>query len=308
MSIKLGIHIGPQDVSMEDMKRLWTMADEAKMYWASLMDHFYANPLRSKTDPCFEAVSSMAALAATTSHVRVGTLMFCSLYRNPGLLAKAAITMDHISNGRVELGIGAGWFKEEFEDYGYEFPEVKERMDQFEEALIITKTLLREGEVKFDGKYYKVDAVSRPMPVNRELRIWVGGRGPKRTPRIAAQYADGFNTPYCEPDEFADRMGVLDAACEKFGRDPKAIMRTINVHFLIGADEAGIKRGQDFYDNLGDQHRRGAMLGGKQQAIDRIGEYIKAGADGLNIAFRPPVDWDAYQMYLEEIVPVFHGK
>ena len=103
MSIKLGVHAGPQDLPMDDLKRLWKQADEAGFHWISVWDHFYANPLESRENTCFEAVAAMATLAAVTSRARVGCLVFCTLFRNPGLLAKAAITVDHISGGRCEL-------------------------------------------------------------------------------------------------------------------------------------------------------------------------------------------------------------
>ncbi len=97
MALKLGIHTGPQDLSMQELQRLWRRAEQAGFWWASVWDHFYANPLRSREDPCFEGVAAMAALAAATERMRVGCLVFCSLYRSPGLLAKAAVTIDHLS-------------------------------------------------------------------------------------------------------------------------------------------------------------------------------------------------------------------
>ncbi len=301
MGLKLGVHTGPQNLDMDELKRIWRMADEGGLHWVSVWDHFYANPLREREDPCFEGVASMAALAASTERVRVGCLVFCALFRNPGLLAKAAVTIDHLSGGRCELGVGAGWFEEEFRDFGYRFPPLGERLDQLEEALTILRALLREGEVSFKGRFYQMEgAVCSPRPRNPGLRIWVGGRGPKRTPRIAARYADGFNVPYPTPEMFAARLRSVDEACEALGRDPSEIERSVNLAFsmdLAGAtasDAAGPLAG-------------GALVGGVQQAVDRIGEYERAGAQGLNIAFRPPVDWDAYQAFLEQIVPVFHG-
>ena len=134
MTIKLGVHAGPQDLSMADLHRLWQRADEGGFYWISVWDHFYANPINQRTDPCFEAVAAMASLASLTSRVRVGCLVFCTLFRSPGLLAKAAVTIDHISGGRCELGLGAGWFEEEFHEFGYGYPPLKDRLDQMEEA------------------------------------------------------------------------------------------------------------------------------------------------------------------------------
>ena len=304
MGLKLGVHTGPQNLEVADLKRIWRMAEEGGLHWASVWDHFYANPLRERTDPCFEGVASMAALAASTQRLRVGCLVFCALFRNPGLLAKAAVTIDHLSDGRCELGVGAGWFEEEFSDFGYAFPPLGERLDQLEEALAILRALLREGEVSFKGRFYEMEgAVCSPRPRNPGLRIWVGGRGPKRTPRIAARHADGFNVPYPSPEEYAVRLGALDEACAAIGRDPAEIERSVNVAFLVSVDaKAGASS-----ERAPGPLPPGVLVGGVAQAIDRIGEYERAGAQGLNIAFRPPVDWEAYQAFLEEAVPVFHG-
>ena len=128
MALKLGIHTGPQDLTMEELRRLWRRADAAGFHWISVWDHFYANPLAQRENPCFEGVASMAALAATTQNVRVGCLVFCSWFRSPGLLAKAAVTIDHLSEGRAELGIGEGLLRL---SVGLEDPEdLKEDLSQ----------------------------------------------------------------------------------------------------------------------------------------------------------------------------------
>ena len=131
--IKLGVHTGPQNLSMTDLHRIWKRADEAGFHWISVWDHFYANPLAERSAPCFEAVadgvSGLADLAGTRGRYDVFWL-----FRNPGLLAKSAVTIDHISGGRCELGLGGGWFEEEFREFGYGFPPIKERLDQMEEG------------------------------------------------------------------------------------------------------------------------------------------------------------------------------
>ena len=307
MTIKLGVHAGPQDLSMADLHRLWQRADEGGFYWISVWDHFYANPINQRTDPCFEAVAAMASLASLTSRVRVGCLVFCTLFRSPGLLAKAAVTIDHISSGRCELGLGAGWFEEEFHEFGYGYPPLKDRLDQMEEAVQVIKSLFDEPVTNFNGAYYDIQgAVCAPKPFNGKLPVWIGGRGPKRTPRMAAQYADGYNLPYVSPEVYKQRTEQLDAACEKLGRDPSTITRSVNLHFHMGADEAGANAGRQKLQRFDEERRKGAISGTPQEAIDRIGEYVKVGTPGLNIAFRPPVDWDALEAYIEQVLPVFH--
>ena len=130
MGLNLGIHTGQQDCTYEDLRRVWRLADSSGFYWVSTWDHFFENPTVSGTGDCFEGVSIMAALAAETTHVRVGSLVFCMGYRYPPVLAKAAATIDHISDGRLELGVGGGWYEMEHNAFGIPFPSVKDRMDK----------------------------------------------------------------------------------------------------------------------------------------------------------------------------------
>ena len=292
---------------MDDLRRLWTEADEAGCRWISVWDHFYANPLKDRNDACFEGVAAMAALAALTKNVKVGCLMFCALYRSPGLLTKAAVTIDHISGGRAQLGVGAGWFKEEFEEFGYGFPPLRERFDQLEEALTIIRSLLGEESTTFEGKYYKVEgAVCGPKPVQKRLPIWIGGRGEVKTPTFAAKYVDGFNVPYIGPDEFVKRQEVVERVCGEIDRDPSAVRRTVNLGFYMGADAATAEKNRERVLRHAEDQRAGMLVGTSQEAIDRMMEYVEAGAQGINIATRPPVDWDAWHAFIEQVLPHFH--
>jgi len=293
MSIKIGMHAGPQDLSIDELKRLWRTGDDNGFHWISVWDHFYANPLTDRNNPCFEGVAAMSALATLTSRVRVGCLVFCALFRSPGMLAKAAVTIDHLSGGRADIGIGAGWLEEEFREFGYGFPPLGRRLDQLEEALTIVRSLLHDEETSFSGEFYQVQgAVCSPKPVNPDMRLWVGGRGKQRTPAIAARYADGFNMPYLAPTDVQDRLDRLEQACQVAGRDPAAIATSVNVGFYPG-------------DRAPEVNPQGSLTGSTQQMTDRIGEYQRCGVEGLNIALRPPVDWDALQAFIEEVMPDF---
>jgi alkanesulfonate monooxygenase SsuD/methylene tetrahydromethanopterin reductase-like flavin-dependent oxidoreductase (luciferase family) len=290
--MKLGIHAGPQDLPMEELKRLWKTGDDNGFHWISVWDHFYANPMNTRENPCFEGVAAMAGLATYTQNVRVGCLVFCALFRNPGVLAKAGVTIDHLSNGRADVGIGAGWFEEEFREFGYGFRPLGKRLDQLEEALTIIKTLWAGETVDFKGEYYDMHgAVCSPKPLG--LRLWIGGRGKLRTPRIAAKFADGFNMPYVSAELAADRLGRLVQACDRLGRDPGEIDTSVNLGFYMNSERQP------------DIAPEGSLTGSVQETVDTIGEYADAGIQGINIAFRPPVDWDALQQYIEEVMPHF---
>ncbi len=290
--MKLGIHAGPQDLSMRELKRLWKIGDENGFHWVSVWDHFYANPLQDRANPCFEGVAALSGLAACTKNVRVGCLVFCALFRNPGVLAKAGVTIDHLSGGRADIGIGAGWLEEEFREFGYGFPPLGERFDQLEEALAIIHALWKGEEVSFKGKYYDFQgAVCSPAPLG--LRLWIGGRGKRRTVRLAAKYADGFNMPYVSPELAADRLARLGQACEKIGRDPAEIDTSVNLGFYMNSTRTP------------DIDPDGSLAGSAQQAVDMIGQFKEIGIQGINIAFRPPVDWDNLQCYIEDVMPHF---
>jgi len=290
--MKLGIHAGPQDLSMDELRRLWSVGDDNGFHWISVWDHFYANPLSSRDNACFEGVAAMSGLAALTQNVRVGCLVFCALFRNPGLLAKAGVTIDHLSNGRADIGIGAGWFEEEFREFGYGFPPLGDRFAQLEEALGIISALWKGEPIEEKGHFYDLKGgVCSPKPIG--LKLWVGGRGESKTPGLAAKYADGFNMPYVPPELAADRLERVKRACDEIGRDFSEIDSSVNLGFYMNSDRTP------------DINPEGSLKGSVQESIDMIGKFQDVGIKGINIAFRPPVDWDALQLYIEEVMPAF---
>lgn len=298
--IELGVHTGQQDISLDELRRLWQHCDENGFDWISVWDHFYEAPNRDNEGPTYEAVSLMAAMALETKRARLGCLVFCMNYRNPALLAKSMTTIDHLSGGRLTVGLGAGWHVQEHEAYGYDFPSVKERLDRLSEGVRIVRGMLTREHYSFGGKYYRaVNVRNNPRPVQARVPIIIGGGGEQRTLAIAARRADGWNVPYIGADVFAHKNKVLDMWCEKQGRDPRSIERSVNLHFLMSSTGAADTS----------RLRPGAVAGGlsgeAQQVIDRIGEYIDGGAQRVNIAIRPPVDWDALQEYIEDVMPAF---
>ncbi len=310
MALNLGIHTGQQDCTYEDLRRVWRMADSSGYYWVSIWDHFYENPVLDGKGTCFEGVSIMTALAAETSNVRVGSLVFCMGYRHPTVLAKAAVTIDHVSNGRLELGLGAGWYELEHAAYGIPFPPMKTRMDILEESVQVIKSMLNQEATTFTGEHFQMEnAYCFPRPVQTPPRVWVGGGGERRTIRTAARYADGWNVAYISPELFQHKVGVLDQWCDKEARDNSEITPTVNVGFWMGADEAEARQERDRYnEQYGDRAEErsgGQLFGTTEQVIDRIGEYVDAGAQGLNIALRAPFNWDALQAFTEQVLPAF---
>jgi len=172
MKLRLGIHIGPQNISMADLRRLWRFADE-HLDWISVWDHFYEAPYVNGESPHFEAVAMMAAIATDTRRVRIGNMVFCMLYRNPGLLAKSLVTLDHLGNGRLEVGRGAGWHEAEFAAYGYAFPPIKQRLDMLEEGTEVLKSLLAQPRTEHHGAYYQMNnaALYHSIRLDSQLEV-----------------------------------------------------------------------------------------------------------------------------------------
>ena len=216
MAMTFGMHLGHVGGPMADMRKLWRFADANGFDWFSSADHFQESPYRDGNGPCFEAISTMTAIALDTRHVKVGSLVICVNYRNPGVLAKAICTIDHLSGGRCEIGIGAGWHQHEYEGFGIPFERIGIRQDHLEEAVQILRMLFDEPISNFKGQYFQLnDARCNPKPIQKRLPIWVGGQGEKRTLRTAAKYADGWNAPYIGPQVWKAKNAILDDWCAK---------------------------------------------------------------------------------------------
>lgn len=288
-----GVHTGLQHTTTDELRRVWRAIEDLGFGWISIWDHFYGATGKPDDAECLEAVALHAALACTTSKVRVGSLVYSIGYRHPAVLAKAITAIDLLSGGRADMGIGAGWAIVEYDAYGIPFPEVKVRMDQLEEGIQVLRGLLHDDVTSFAGEWFTLkEARNEPRPVQAKLPIWVGGGGEKRTLKITAKYADGWNVPFVAPEAFAHKNAVLDGHCVDAGRDPKEIKRAVNLG-LAWTEES--LRAQ--FGALTDAVRPGVLSGSDEQIIDRIGEYVEAGADQVNIALRPPFDVDALERF-----------
>jgi F420-dependent oxidoreductase-like protein len=198
-----------------------------------LFDHFHTVP-RPTDEITFESFTSLAALAALTSRVRLGHIVICTAFRNPALTAKMISTLDAISSGRMELGIGAGWKRDEWLGYGYGFPETKERLARLADDLEVITRMLEPGRsthATFEGRYAHVrDAINVPKPVQQpRVPIMVGGNGPNVTWRLAARFADELNLDGTEPNELDEALPVIRSRCEEIGRDPATLPVSVHI-------------------------------------------------------------------------------
>jgi F420-dependent oxidoreductase-like protein len=291
-STVFGVHAGLQNISMPDLRAAWRTIEDLGFGWISIWDHFYA--ATDGNDPeCHESVATHAALACDTTKVRCGSLVYSVGYRHPAVLAKAACAIDHLSGGRADLGLGAGWAKFEYDAYGIAFPSVKERMDQLEEAVQCVRGLLSGEPFDFSGTYFNfTNAQCSPGPVNGNIPLWIGGGGEQRTLKITARYADGWNVPFITPAAFAHKRRVLHDHCATVGRDPSEIRCTINVGLAFTDDSL-----RQQFGPMSNYVRPGVLTGSDQEIVDRIGEYVAAGADQVNIALRAPFDLEALERF-----------
>jgi F420-dependent oxidoreductase-like protein len=295
-TVALGLHAGPQDIELDDLRKLWRTCDEAGFDLITTWDHFYESPPRDGGGIAYESIATLAALALDTSKSRVGCFCFGMTYRNPAVLAKSLTTIDHLSKGRLTVGLGAGWHLPEHQGYGIPFPPAGERLNMLSEGLRIVRMMMTRARSNFEGKYYRLkNAANIPPPVQERVPLIVGGGGEKRTLSIAARLADGSNQTYLTAEDYKHKNQVLDRWCEHYDRDPDRVQRSVILHFHMSSKPA----------RPNDPHEPGSVWGEPQKVIDTIGEYVDAGAQLVSFALRPPVDWDALQSFIEDVMPAF---
>jgi F420-dependent oxidoreductase-like protein len=263
--------------------------------WDSLWvyDHFHTVPVATE-EANHEAWSLMAALAATTQRVRLGQMCTCMAYRNPAYLAKVAATCDVISGGRIEMGIGGGWYEHEWRAYGYGFPSAGDRLGMLDEGVQIMRQAWTEGVATLDGKHYQVDgAIVRPLPLQKGgIPLWIAGGGEKKTLRTAAKYAQYTNFD-ATIETFKHKSEILQQHCRDVGRDFGEITRSGNYNLVIGETENDVKDKlewiHDHYAPLvpADQAERtrklfadGPLVGTPEQLVERLRE-----AEGVGMTY-----------------------
>lgn len=234
--MRFSFKTSPQNTTWADMLAVWKAADEIEVFESGwTFDHFY--PIFSDpTGPCLEGWTTLTALAQATTRLRLGTLVTGIHHRHPAVLANMAATLDVISGGRLELGIGAGWNEEESGAYGIELGSIRERLDRLEEACQVLIGLLSQETTDFHGRYYRLtQARNEPKgPQRPHPPICIGGNGERRTLRITAKYAQHWNFPGGSPAEFARKRDVLAAHCADVGRDPKEILLSAHIRLADG--------------------------------------------------------------------------
>ena len=274
-----------QNLPWPTLVERWRLLEE--MSFDSLWDCDHLIQPSRPAGPYLEAWTLLAGLAAVTSRARVGVLVSSNTFRHPALLAKEAITVDHISNGRLDLGIGAGWYVPEHEKFGIDFPETRELVGRFREAVEMIDLLLRQEITSFDGRYFHLDeAPTRPGPVQRPRPpLVIGAKGPRML-EIVARYADTWNSSGTV-EELAERNRILNEKCAAIGRDPEEITRSLYGWAAIMPD--------DPWESV-------------EAFQDVIGRYAEVGINEFIIDQPPDDRWPVLERVAAEVIPAMRGQ
>jgi F420-dependent oxidoreductase-like protein len=305
--VRFGLQTGQQNVAWPDLLDLWRKADQWGYDSLWNFDHFYAiftNP----ADPCLEGWTTLSALSQATSRARIGHLVTGNTYRHPCLTAKMAVSLDHISAGRLNLGIGAGWFELEHTSLGLDFKTVRGRLGALEEALKIIRGMFAGEKVTLHGSHYDVtEAFSHPGPVQAGgPPIMIGGEGRKVLLRLVAEYADMWNA-FGSPAHMRELIDVIKGHADRARRDTDAIEKTVMLP-LCYSDDAGLR---DMivellaaaFTSTPEAMRARMIVGGKQQCLDQIRAYVDAGVTHFIFMCMAPYPRDQLQAFAEEVAP-----
>lgn len=273
-----------------------------------LMDHMWRP--NAPDSPQFDCMALMAGLAAATEKIRIGTLVICNSYRNPALLAKELTSIDQISNGRLEVGLGAGHVEPEYKAYGYVFPPIGVRLKQLEEGLHIVKSMFTSPKSTFSGQYYKIDgAINVPQPVQRpNPPILVGGKGEKVLLRLVAKYADRWNYFDDGTVKIEHKLDVIKKHCEAVNRDFSTLTISEKLMICMGTTQAEVDRKWQKWVASPDLPflTASAIKGTPAQITERLQQKVKSGVTLFIIYFSDLLEtYDTLEMFTKEVMPAF---
>ena len=310
--LRFGIHAGQQYTDFPSYLELWRTAEAVGLDWASVFDHFM--PIQADpTGPCFEGLTLLSAMAAHTERLRCGIIVTGVTYRSPAVLANMAVTIDHVSGGRVELGMGGAWYELEHDQYGIPFPPLGERLAMLGEAAAIVKSLWTQETTTFDGRHYQLrDARCEPKPLQSpHIPLWIGGAGERVTLRHVAAHADGWNTFLMPIDEYGRKLDALDAHCAEVGRDRSEIRQQLVARVVLGADEREAEeqlrlRAEGMSMEV-DALREGMFTGTPEQLVEHLTPYAQVGVEDFLVMARPPMDRRTLELLAREVAPAMRG-
>ena len=332
--MRIGLALPHYDFSFPDgaplsWERLagWARRAEEKGFdsvWVS--DHFFLSLRRygGREDALYgsvEPLMALSAIAAVTDRVRLGTLVLGAGFRHPAMMAKSAVTIDHLSGGRLDLGLGAGWYEDEYRALGYDFGTLGERFSILEESVEVLALLFGEKEpVTWQGEHFQLDeAYCRPRSLqDPRPPLWVGGKGGPRLLRLVARRADGWNTVWAwTPEDYGDRSRALDRWCEREGRDPRSVRRSLGLYTVVGESQPDVEArwnriqawvpGGAFEGSSLEAWGGDKLVGTPQQVLDRLAEFAARGVEETILSMGPLpfaiADEDMVELVAEQVIP-----
>jgi len=310
---KLGIMIeGQEDLTWERFFRLAETVEALGFAFLFRSDHLTALDGSVKRES-LALWPSLTALALRTEHIRFGPMVCSMTFRHPAMVAKMAASVSVLSGGRLDLGLGAGWYAAEHRMFGHDFPPYPTRLEMLDEGAAVIKALWSGQPATFSGKHYRLEAAeSYPLPVENTPTIIMGGKGPK-TLKVVAKHATEWNCSYVGLDVFRQKSAQLDENCAALGRNPATLGRSLMIPFVIGQDEARAQNRIDAHrvvfpqlpPNLTDWHAAGFVGGSPQQLLDQLKAFEEAGVERFMLQHNDLDDLDSLELLANEVLPHF---
>ncbi len=306
--IDFGVVLRQQKIEFSEIRDAAELCDELGYHSVWFYDHLLG---QGGLDlDIYEAWTLMSALSTVTKRVRLGTMVLCSAFRPPSLLAKMASTLDVISGGRIEFAIGAGWFEPEFRAYGYDFPDTRARIEELSEAVSIIKSMWTEEKPSFSGKHHRIEeAYCNPKPLQKpHPPVMIGGSGERYLLRVVAELADEWNCPASSAPEYDRKIAALKKHCADIGRDPLEIRISQQTVCVLARSESELpeklEKARRRYGFFGDIGRLG-IVGTPEQCISKIRENERKGITKYTIFFSDVMNPETLRLFAEEVMPAF---
>jgi F420-dependent oxidoreductase-like protein len=312
--IRFGVQTGQQNIAWEQLRTFWAKTDGWGFDSLWVFDHFYPIFTPDPAGPCMEGWTVLSALSQVTKRARIGALVNGNTYRNPTLTAKMAATLDNVSGGRLNLGLGAGWFEGEHRSLGFDFKTIPGRLQALDESCQIIKGMFTQEKTTLKGKQYNVvDAICNPKPMQKNLPLMIGGHGEKVLLKIVAKYADMWNMGNADAAEMKRLIGVIERHGDTVGRNTDEIEKTLALGLCYKAPKQREETLSSVVAMMAqttpELARDRMIIGSKQECVDKIEGYIKAGVTHFIFMHSPPLTAEEdIQAFAEDIIPQFRSK
>ncbi len=311
--MEFGVKTGPGGYTLNELVSIWTEAEKLGFDSGWLYDHLYS--LTRKEDACVECWTTLTYLASLTKRMKIGSLVLCNQFRHPALLAKMSATLDIVSNGRLQLGMGAGWYDEESMEMGVEFPSAAIRIQRLKESVQIVKLLWASEKATYKGKHYSIqNAICNPKPIQKPGPPVIVGiiKGTKVMPRVAAEVADGVNLTFISPEECRRRMDLVKSACKKLNRSPDQIHFSWQGRILIASDESKLNMKLEAFAKKANMPRaeyvkelesEASIIGTPEVCSRKLRAYMDIGIEHFMLVFLGDRSLEPLRDFADKVMP-----